>query len=300
MTTMQNTAVQNNAVAGINDVRTGDIIECDMPSLFDGQIKMINRVCLVVGVEAGRKTEDIHGLVLARFAFPQDRLTEDRGLVIRRNQTRESVMLGLTADAVLRNNRVDLIPADPYYLGTRIRRVGYVRDPQLMTDFAASLMTGLRKGTQGPRGRLSNTNIRQSAKLKGGTVFPDFPLRAVLEMAGTKPLMVDDDYARAEVQRELQRRAECACAFRAAAEALPTCQQQPAGSPAEKLPDRYVTRAEIQHQNRRMGTRQVDQLVTRINAGVRQRQMEGQGVAGQGTARQAMSGQVMAAQLVVT
>lgn len=253
-------------VEGIGCLKTGDIIGCVMPAVINGDIKFIDRACLLLGIEADKDRERVHSLVLARFAFPQDRLTSDRGLVLERDLLSMNDIPGLRRDTVLRHNRIDLIPVDPFYLGPKIDRIGFVRDPYKMNTIGAWILKGLRgplgEGSQGPQGRTPGTEIRQTPAPRTRPVFVNFPLQKIIDTAESLPMQGETDYQRAVFQRRINEKRACAEAHNAFLAAV-------AADPETAQVTAYVTRDEIKRANPKMKPREIDQTVSRLNAQAR-------------------------------
>lgn len=130
------------------DLAQGDIIRCDLPTDFmqTGTPEIKPRNCLLLGIDLNKETSEIDALRVVRFSYFVFDQTEGIELLIERDDPRfQGRISGLTRQAVLRTQRIDIIPATSAYLGFYMDRVGKM-DPALFPTVNAHLQEAITRG----------------------------------------------------------------------------------------------------------------------------------------------------------
>lgn len=263
-------------VEGLETLQAGRIIEARIPTIHKGVPVLYKRKCLVLGVEGNDKADGITGVYVVRLAFAQYKLNEGYGLIMDRLEQNIGGVIGLWKDMVVRTNRIDLLPAEPFYLGSRVHTVGFIRDRATMLEIGDAVLKGLAgedaEASRGPRPRREGSELRQGHDHKAKPVFEKFPLARMVRAASLLKRVGEDDYDRSLIQQELVRQAETArieFELRAKRRAEGTS-EQPEARPARPLRLEYITPRDVRKGRRRdMSASRIDAIVSRVNQGVR-------------------------------
>ncbi|NBX66644.1 MAG: hypothetical protein EBQ96_06590 [Proteobacteria bacterium] len=280
-------------VAGVKNLRIGQIISAKIPTIKDGIVHLYDRDCIILGFEGTAKKEHITGLYLARLAYARVKFDPEFGHVVDADEFRQAGIHGLRNSFVLRTDRVDLLPIDPLFLGRHVTEIGYISERETMLQLGDAILRGLMSGngeaSRGPRQRLEGSDLRQTIAPGMMPVFEKFPLARIaremtkLKRAGT------DDYERALYQLQLMKRQAAGAAERAfrreaaikrrevaeAAAAMAAAATAGEDQAPRRVRTEYLKPSDVKRgRRRRMSDTAVERLVTRVNERVRRNREE--------------------------
>lgn len=267
-------------VSGAETLNIGQIIRARIPTIFDGEIRIFERDCIVIGFEGMPKAGDkATGVYLARLNHNPQKFTADYGHVVEAMDFRAMGINGDIGSFVLRTDRVDLLPIEPFFLGSKIKTVGFINNHETMMVLGDEIIKGLAsegaEAGRGPRTRLEGSEARQTYMHGAEPVFRGFKQAAIARAMTKLRRGGSDDYERALHQVSVQLMQQAATAGYIARKNTrekfaDAATERPARTP--KL--EYITRADILKRRRRMSTQRADQIVSRHNARVRRNREE--------------------------
>jgi len=265
-------------VAGLETLQTGKIIQARIPTVReDGTVEFYERKCLVLGLEGVAGKNEITGVYVVRLAFAQKKLYNDYGYVLDHFVQRLEGVVGLPKSTVIRTDRVDLIPANAFYLGPKLRTEGFVAKRAIMLEIADEIMKGLAadgaEASRGPRTRLEGSELRQTFQSGMEPIFTGLQLGKIIRRASLLKRVGQDDYERAIIQTEIQQIEEAARigfeerrAKRVETAIEDTAKEKPARTPRLE----YLRPADVRKGRKRdLSSSRIDAIVSRVNVQVR-------------------------------